>query len=58
MSETHDLFTDASPAELNFLRRRAEFKLLEPHLQPTQNLDGYLFFGHTLSLLVVAMRLI
>lgn len=45
LSETHDLFTDASPAELNFLRRRAEFKLLEPHLQPTQNLDGYLYLA-------------
>lgn len=45
MSETHDLFTDASPAELNFLRRRAECKVLEPHLQPTQNLDGYLYLA-------------
>lgn len=45
LTETHDLFTDASPAELNLLRRRAEFKLLEPHTQPSQNLDGFLYIA-------------
>ncbi|WP_179996081.1 type VI secretion system baseplate subunit TssK [Acinetobacter sp. YH16051] len=43
LQETHDLFTDASPAELNFLHRRAAFKLLELHVQPSQNLDGFLY---------------
>jgi type VI secretion system protein ImpJ len=45
LNETHDLFTDASPAELNFLRRRAEFKLLQPHIQPTQDLDGFIYLA-------------
>lgn len=40
--ETHDLFTDASSAEITLLRRRAEFKLFETAYEP-QQLDGYLY---------------
>lgn len=40
--ETHDLFTDASNAEITLLRRRAEFKLFETAQEP-QQLDGYLY---------------
>ncbi|KAB1858084.1 type VI secretion system baseplate subunit TssK [Acinetobacter tandoii] len=43
LTETHDLFTDASPAEISLLRRRAEFKLLEPHIMPTHEMDGLLY---------------
>ena len=41
--ETHDLFTTSTPAEITLLRRRAEFKLLEAHMQPGQELDGFLY---------------
>lgn len=41
--ETHDLFTDASSADITLLRRRAEFKLLEIHEQPNHELDGFLY---------------
>lgn len=40
--ETHDLFTDASSAEISLLRRRAEIKLFELHHEP-QQLDGFLY---------------
>lgn len=40
--ETHDLFTDASSAEITMLRRRAEFKLFELNHEPHQ-LDGFLY---------------
>lgn len=43
LTETHDLFTDASPAEISLLQRRAEFKLLEPHIMPTHEMDGFLY---------------
>lgn len=40
---THDLFTDATTAEITLLRRRAEFKLFELGQIPQQHLDGYLY---------------
>lgn len=40
---THDLFTDASPADLTFLRRRAEFKLISSEIDPQHQLDGFLY---------------
>ncbi|WP_374570950.1 type VI secretion system baseplate subunit TssK [Acinetobacter sp.] len=43
LAETHDLFTDASSAEITLLRRRAEFKLFELSHQPQHLLDGYLY---------------
>ena len=43
LSETHDLFTDASPAEITLLRRRAEFKLLEVNADPSHEVDGFLY---------------
>ena len=43
LNETHDLFTDASPAEISLLKRRAEFKLLEPHVIPSHEMDGFLY---------------
>lgn len=42
LMETHDLFTDASSAEITLLRRRAEFKLLERDYEPSQ-LDGFIY---------------
>ncbi len=42
LSETHDLFTDASSAEITLLRRRAEFKLLALNDEP-QLEDGCLY---------------
>ncbi|AWV85763.1 type VI secretion system baseplate subunit TssK [Acinetobacter radioresistens] len=41
--ETHDLFTTAMPADITLLRRRAEFKLLETHVHPNQELEGFLY---------------
>lgn len=43
LTETHDLFTDATPAEITLLRRRAEFKLLDINLEPGQEFDGFIF---------------
>ncbi|AOA58846.1 type VI secretion system baseplate subunit TssK [Acinetobacter larvae] len=42
-TDTHDLFTDATPAQITLLRRRAEFKLLEQSIAPDQELDGFLY---------------
>lgn len=42
-SETHDLFTDASVADITLLRRRAEFKLFEFGIEPNHELDGFLY---------------
>ncbi len=41
LHESHDLFTDAPAAEITLLRRRAALKLLEPQIEPQQDLDGY-----------------
>ncbi|WP_111893523.1 type VI secretion system baseplate subunit TssK [Acinetobacter sp. MB5] len=41
--ETHDLFTDASPAEITLLRRRASFKLMESQVELQDQLDGCLY---------------
>ncbi|MGA9698051.1 MAG: type VI secretion system baseplate subunit TssK [Acinetobacter sp.] len=43
LSETHDLFTDASVADITLLRRRAEFKLFEFGIEPNHELDGFLY---------------
>ena len=43
LNETHDLFTDATPAEITFLRRRTEFKLFDIQVDPNQDLDGFLY---------------
>lgn len=43
LHETHDLFTDASPAEITLLRRRAEFKLFELSSVPDAQMDGYIY---------------
>nr|WP_174506482.1 type VI secretion system baseplate subunit TssK [Acinetobacter sp. Marseille-Q1620] len=43
LTETHDLFTDATPAEIALLRRRAEFKLLDVNVNPNHELDGFLY---------------
>ena len=43
LTETHDLFTDATPAEITLLRRRAEFKLIEVNTDPNHDLDGFLY---------------
>ncbi|OTG63794.1 hypothetical protein B9T28_12445 [Acinetobacter silvestris] len=43
LNETHDLFTDASPAEITQLRRRAAFKLLDINSDPNHDLDGFLY---------------
>lgn len=43
LTETHDLFTDASSAEITLLKRRAELKLFEISHEPIQHLDGYLY---------------
>lgn len=39
--ETHDLFTNATEADISLLRRRAVFKLLDVHSNPDHNLDGF-----------------
>lgn len=41
--ETHDLFTEATAAEITLLRRRAEFKLLDIHEIPNHELDGFIY---------------
>lgn len=41
--ETHDLFTNATEADISLLRRRAVFKLLDVHSNPDHNLDGFLY---------------
>ncbi|NHB59153.1 type VI secretion system baseplate subunit TssK [Acinetobacter shaoyimingii] len=43
LTETHDLFTDATPAEITLLRRRAEIKLIESEIDPNHDLDGFLY---------------
>lgn len=43
LSESHDLFTDASPAEITLVRRRAELKLRESDIDPNHDLDGFLY---------------
>ncbi|OTG85218.1 type VI secretion system baseplate subunit TssK [Acinetobacter sp. ANC 4648] len=43
LNQTHDLFTDASPAEITQLRRRAVFKLLDINSDPNHDLDGFLY---------------
>lgn len=45
LHETHDLFTDASPAEITLLRRRAEFKLFEFDSVPDTQMDGYIYLA-------------
>lgn len=43
LSDTHDLFTDATPAEITLLKRQAHFKLLEINTDPNHSLDGTLY---------------
>ena len=43
LNETHDLYTDATPAEITLVRRRAELKLLESEIDPNHDLDGFLY---------------
>ena len=43
LTETHDLYTDATPAEITLIRRRAELKLLESEIDPNHDLDGFLY---------------
>lgn len=43
LTETHDLYTDATPAEITLVRRRAELKLLESEIDPNHDLDGFLY---------------
>ncbi|MCU4413330.1 type VI secretion system baseplate subunit TssK [Acinetobacter sp. WU_MDCI_Axc73] len=43
LMQTHDLFTNASPADISLLRRRAEFKLFDSTLDPQHDLDGFLY---------------
>lgn len=43
LNETHDLYTDATPAEITLVRRRAELKLLESEVDPNHDLDGFLY---------------
>jgi type VI secretion system protein ImpJ len=45
LTETHDLFTDATAADITLLRRRAEFKLLESGIEPNHELDGFLYLA-------------
>ena len=45
LTETHDLFTDATPAEITLLRRRAEFKLFDINTDPNHDLDGFLYLA-------------
>lgn len=45
LHETHDLFTDASPAEITLLRRRAEFKLFDLNSEPDHQMDGYIYLA-------------
>nr|MBP8207515.1 type VI secretion system baseplate subunit TssK [Acinetobacter sp.] len=43
LTETHDLFTDATVADITLLRRRAEFKIFESSIEPNHELDGFLY---------------
>ncbi len=43
LSDTHDLFTDASPAEITLLRRRAQFKILDINSDPSHEVDGSIY---------------
>lgn len=45
LTSTHDLFTDATAADITLLRRRAEFRLLEANVEPNQELDGFLYLA-------------
>jgi type VI secretion system protein ImpJ len=45
LTETHDLFTDATAADITLLRRRAVFKLLESGTEPNHELDGFLYLA-------------
>ncbi|MDN5646068.1 MAG: type VI secretion system baseplate subunit TssK, partial [Acinetobacter sp.] len=45
LTSTHDLFTDATAADITLLRRRAEFRLLEVNAEPNQELDGFLYLA-------------
>lgn len=43
LNETHDLYTDASPAEITLVRRRAELKLIDSQVDANHDLDGFLY---------------
>ncbi|WP_445114514.1 type VI secretion system baseplate subunit TssK [Acinetobacter sp. WZC-1] len=43
LAETHDLFTEATPAAISLLKRRAALKLLEVGTDPNHDLDGFLY---------------
>ena len=43
LNETHDLYTDAVPAEITLVRKRAEIKLLESQIDPNHDMDGFLY---------------
>ncbi len=41
LAHTHDLFTDAQPADITLLRRRAVLRLLDPVADPISQLEGF-----------------
>ena len=43
LTQTHDLFTDATPADITLLKRRAEFKLLDAQFEPNHEMDGFIY---------------
>ena len=43
LSDTHDLFTDATSAEISMLKRQAQFKLVDVSSDPNHSLDGTLY---------------
>lgn len=43
LAHTHDLFTDAQPADITLLRRRAVLRLLDPVADPISQLEGFLY---------------
>lgn len=43
LTDTHDIFTNASPSQITLLRRRAEFKLLDIDVHPSEALDGFIY---------------
>ncbi|MDV2467764.1 type VI secretion system baseplate subunit TssK [Acinetobacter chinensis] len=43
LSETHDLYTDASPADISLLQRRAEFRIKDIHAVQDEDMNGMLF---------------
>ena len=45
LASTHDLFTDASEADITLLHCRAEFRLLDANIEPNQELDGFLYLA-------------